>query len=44
MTDTDIDYFGMDQPYAPDTSVAGWASMDKQDGKLNGKITSGHYY
>ncbi len=37
-TDFDIEYWGMDQPGAPDPSMAGWVIWDALDGELDGEI------
>jgi hypothetical protein len=37
-TDFDIEYWGMDQPGAPDPPMAGWVIWDMLDGELDGEI------
>jgi hypothetical protein len=37
-TDFDIEYWGMDQPGAPEPFAAGWVVWDMLDGELDGEI------
>jgi len=37
-SDQDIEYWGLDQPGAPDPNVAGWEIMDAMDGDYDGEI------
>ena len=37
-TDFDIEYWGMDQPGAPEPFAAGWVIWDALDGELDGEI------
>lgn len=43
LTDSDIDVWGMDRPDAPPPSLSGYAILDMQDGKLDGKIDFDHH-
>ena len=37
-TDFDIEYWGLDQPSAPEPAMAGWVIWDALDGELDGEI------
>ena len=37
-TDFDIEFWGLDQPGAPDPPMAGWMIWDVIDGELDGEI------
>ena len=38
MTDFDIEFWGLDQPGAPEPPMAGWMIWDMLDGELDGEI------
>ena len=37
-TDFDIEYWGLDQPGAPEPTMAGWVIWDMADGDFDGEI------
>ena len=37
-TEADMDFWGLDQPGAPEPKTAGWIVMDAMDGKIDGHI------
>ena len=40
-TEADMDFWGLDQPGAPEPQTAGWIIMDAMDGEIDGHIDWG---